>query len=279
MIKRTITLVLVIIAALPLAAQVSYNMVGPVQYPDSLENEPAQLNQDGKLLFIPLQEGKKGTYLYQSRRKKLGKVFEEFVKLEGLPNGVIHPTVDAKGTTVVFVNNENGGWDKNDLFIATRKNSKAAFTGIRKLDEVNSADGADAYPFLTADGLELFFFRDSGCFYTNREKTSDTFSTPVPFVAVNNLLDSLGNNGRPSIWVSKKGKTLMVFDGKQVYRADRKNSKEAFTNFTLYVAAETFDGFDFISAITFTEDLSEFYIFNSPEDGRNQLLWFRKSKY
>lgn len=277
--RATLTTVLFLFLTLFTEAQVSYNMVGPVQYPTTFQNSPGQLGKKGKTLYLPLNQGGGDDTIYISKRKKVGKAFSVFVKVEGLTNDAYQPSINKKGNILVYVSRTSGGWAGNDLYIATRKGNKGPFTEVRKLDEVNDPNMGDVYPFLSADGLELFFFRDDKCYYSSREKTADKFNAAMPYDPVNNLLDTSNRTNVVSLWMSNNGKTLMVLDGKQVYRADRKKTKEKFDNFELYIAAETFEGFDFISGISFTDNLEEFYVLNHPDQGTRQLLWFRKSKY
>ena len=102
-----------------------------------------------------------------------------------------------------------------DLALATRTAPGAPFTFVRKLDEVNDPDYADAWPTVSADGLELFFEGSRpgfglGIFRATRASTSAPFGPPVQVA-------ELGAAGDPDL--SPDGRTL-VFSARSAGNQD-----------------------------------------------------------
>jgi Tol biopolymer transport system component len=100
------------------------------------------------------------------------------------------PFISSDGKTLLFASWRGGG-DNQDIWMATRSSVSAAFGSPVNLSDVNTAD-EEFTPFLTADGLRLYFAstRPGGqgqadIWLATRASTSDKFSPAVNVVEVN----------------------------------------------------------------------------------------------
>jgi hypothetical protein len=98
------------------------------------------------------------------------------------------PTLTADELTMVFVDgNPTGDGRGADLYMATRSSRSSSFGNVTALTTVNSSVG-DGEPYLTPDGLGLYFTSTRNgmgqIFESTRSTPSSQFGTPqlVPFI-------------------------------------------------------------------------------------------------
>ncbi len=72
----------------------------------------------------------------------------------GLPNNISAPSLTSDELTIAFCNPNVGNWD---MYIATRPDKNSAFGNIRSLSELNTVSFSECNPFLSPDGLSLYF--------------------------------------------------------------------------------------------------------------------------
>lgn len=102
--------------------------------------------------------------------------------------------------------------------------SPMLYDSIRALTEINDSVNADAYPWLSPDGLRMYFIRGAGgnnqLLFTDRPNTDSFFNTPsmVP----------LGISDPTSCWFSNDELNVYVCASNSLYFADRSTSSSAF---------------------------------------------------
>lgn len=101
------------------------------------------------------------------------------------------PTLSADGLTLMFAA-ENGGTE--DLYVATRSVLGTAFGAVSKLPTTNSLNTSanEGTPWLSADGLRLYFYSDRNgglglrdLYFSTRSTPSVDFGTPVAVGGLN----------------------------------------------------------------------------------------------
>jgi hypothetical protein len=134
-----------------------------------------------------------------------------------------------------------------------------SFTDLRALTEINTATG-DAYPWISGDGLRLYYINGSGIEntikFTQRPDTNSNFTIPadIPFTA-----------GVPiSIWLSQDELDAYVCVdplAAGLYHMHRESVGESFGIPVL----QTLSGITttFLSSVSLTPDHNEMYVFTS----------------
>ena len=89
------------------------------------------------------------------------------------------PSLTPDELTIVFMgNNITGGRGMYDLYIATRPDLNSPFGNVRNLTELNTPEN-DADPFVSTDGLSLYFTSNINGYYqiykATRESSEETF--------------------------------------------------------------------------------------------------------
>ena len=161
--------------------------------------------------------------------------------------------------------------DKKDCFYYTDvARTDVSWESPRLLDNLNNEGAAEAYPYLSADGLRLYFSRQTeeglNLYMASRQTIYDAFSNRQPLSA-----DLPG--GSFSGWLSNDERELYFSDGYALFYAFRNSLGEAFSA----PADLTLQGteLDFISGPSLTPDKQELYIYH--HDTKKQILRFRKT--
>ncbi len=232
-----------------------------------------QLSKDGRSMYLTGQSHQGKKYVYKMSRANSGAEFGKPVKLEGAINGgtydIIMPTVSKDEQTMVFVHSANGMQNGNDLYIAT-KDANGEYTAIRPLEEVNDPNVSDSYPWLSADGLRIYFTKQHGSkitFYVaNRTATEGTFGKPVEMGIT---LPKVNNN--MSCYLSSDEKEIYALSGEVIYYAARKTTKD---KFGVPVEIANTGATGYLSGITLTDDASEMFVYNSVGFRNTQIIRF-----
>lgn len=116
---------------------------------------------DGRrIIFSSDRPGGSGTYdLWTSTRPDVFSLFGAPVLVGGGVNSAIeevHPSMTGDGLEIFFTRTATGWWDDTDLYRATRPDAGAAFSAAVPVSPLNTGT-ADAYPWISADGLTLHF--------------------------------------------------------------------------------------------------------------------------
>jgi hypothetical protein len=249
-----------------------------------------QLSKDGLKMYFTSQNFKGEKQLYVMKRAKPGDAFDKPERLKGTINSadydIIMPTVSGDEKTMVFVNSVDGTQKGNDLYISAKdKNDEQAsndlyissrigedgpFANIRPLDEINDKDLSDSYPWLSNDGLRIYFTKQKGSEITfhwaERKSINDKFSQPKK---LDITLPKISNN--MSCFLSPDETEIFVLAGDKIYHATREN---LFSKFTAPVEIGQSNDNGYMSGITMTQDNAELFVFNSIGFRNTQILRF-----
>jgi hypothetical protein len=160
---------------------------------------------------------------------------------------------------MVFVRTAENSWISNDLYIVTRSDTSSPFDSVRSLIELNSPDTADAYPWISPDGLRLYFTKGDGIndelLVSTRQDLSEAFSALLPlnidFVATRNF----------SCWLSNDELEIYFttgLTGDSVMYAIRQNPSDMFPAPRLI---QSLSKYSFVSGISIAGD--ELYLYNA----------------
>jgi len=237
-----------------------------------------QLSKDGRNMYLTGQNHQGKKQLYKMSRTQLGASFNLPEKIAGEINSgkydIIMPTVSKDEQTMVFVHSANGMQSGNDLFVTT-KGENGEYTNIRPLDEINDPNVSDSYPWLSSDGLRIYFTKQHGSkitFYTaERSSLEGTFTKPAEMGVT---LPKVNNN--MSCYLSSDETEFYALSGESIYYAARRTGKD---KFSLPVEIANTSSSGYLSGITITDDASEMFVYNSVGFRNTQIIKFvNKSK-
>jgi hypothetical protein len=161
----------------------------------------------------------------------------ELVTGLGIEGNVFGPVLSADGTTLIFSSIPSDGQDE-DIFSATRSERGAAFSAAVPIEGLDAGGSTEGTPFLSADGLSLYFFSTRGgpgapgdrdIWVAERTAPDAPFGEPAVVAGVNAAeLDHLP-------WVSQDHLTLMLVstrpspnDASNIWVAERASTADAF---------------------------------------------------
>ncbi len=158
---------------------------------------------------------------------------------------------------------------------------KEEWLEVSELNEVNSDSKADAYPWISDDGLRLYFSRENSdgvdqIMYTERKSLHEPFDEPetLPMDHEEGYFSCWLNADETEIYyiVRKSYADLTV----SLYKAKRSSRSEEFGKGKLVEIKGKLEGY--IAGPSFTEDLSQLFLYNSGDDD-NIIMLERKSEY
>ena len=224
---------------------------------------PGQLSKDGSIFYTGLYYDDDNDSTYSNIyaidiKKNNGEMKNLHIPLPEGYQEFFQCSASADNNILVFVVNHFGGWGANDLAIST-KNADGTFSKASLISELNSIDTADAFPWLSSDGLRIYFVKNDYLMYSERTSPTSAFKHPVPLNFDGNVLTPAR-----SCWLSADEKTLFYTSKNIIYKATRKKTKKPFS--LPKVFSTEFKDFDYIAGISFAPDLKNMYIYFSGEE-------------
>jgi hypothetical protein len=232
-----------------------------------------QVSKDGNKLYFTSQNIRGNKQLYVMTRDKAGEPFAKPTRLSGVGNDdgydIVMPSLSGDENTMVFVSSTDGTQRGNDLFIAEK--GDGGFVNIRPLSEVNDAAASDSYPWISKDGLRIYFTKQKGSnisfFSAERADLKSAFGAPIK---LDIPLEDINNN--LSCYLTNDEKEIFILNGDKIYSAWRANGKESFSTPLEIASANNNNGF--MNGIALTDSKSEMYVFNSVGFRNTQILRF-----
>lgn len=233
-----------------------------------------QLSKDGKKMYLTSQNAQGEKRLYTMSRNERGAEFGTPKLLKGKLNSgtydIIMPTVSANEQTLVFVHSASGLQKGNDLFVASWDEATGEYSNIKALTQVNDPNRSDSYPWLSPDGLRLYFTKQFGAdikFYkSERSSLTADFGAPTELGIT---LPKVSNN--MSCQLSDDETEFYALSGNFIYYAKRNNAND---NFNTPVEIANTDNSGYLSGITMTGDAKELFVYNSVGFRNTQILRF-----
>ncbi|MFI5171634.1 MAG: hypothetical protein ACHQFW_04545 [Chitinophagales bacterium] len=255
-----------------------FSFLQPLPVPSEYEAGPGQLTKDGAHFILGLTSGD-----FENQEEMNSNIYSYNLKATGstpsitsynLPNAedsvrYFQCSASNGERAIVFVVNAYGGWSDNQLGTA-EKISEGKFGNVRPLTEANDDELSDAYPWLSGDGLKLYFSRNFILYYAERNSLSDKFSTPVPVKYLGDV-----NLEIVSCWLTPNEKIMYFISNNNIYKCTRKNLTSAFSFPELYTTE--FKDFYFIAGLSFMPDKKTMFIYYSDESTQ-QILKYKLKK-
>lgn len=146
------------------------------------------------------------------------------------------------------------------------------FDSVRALIEINESNSAEAYPWISNDGLRLYFNKEgANICYTERISSNAPFSTPQKISINSSKYDNL------SSWLTNNELEIYFFirepNGKMtttLYRAIRTSILDEFTNLRKIDLLGNIS--DYLSGPSITQDGEKLFVYNSTDNGTNILI-------
>jgi hypothetical protein len=126
------------------------------------DGAPFPAVDDMSIFFTSSRPGGRGRRdLWTARRATASAPFGDVTNLVALnsEDDDQGPSLTADGRTLFFASDRRDGTGGEDIWMASRPNATASFAIASNVSEINTA-GIDSAPFVTGDGLTLYFVSD-----------------------------------------------------------------------------------------------------------------------
>ena len=255
-----------------------FNYQDSLKIPNSYEIGPGQLTKSGNHFILGLMDGELEEYvnllsdIYAITINPVSQPLE--IKGLGLPNApdsvrYFQCSASDNEQTLVYVSNLYAGWNDNDLAIAT-KQPDGKYGNVRMLTELNSNLESDAYPWISPDGLSIYYNRNFKVMHATRSSIDQTFSAPVE-VQYNGIV----NLEIVSSWLSPDEKTMFLIANNIIYKCTRKSVNDAFSFPEVFTSE--FKNFYFIAGLSFKPDKKTMVLYQSGEIDQSILIYQLKT--
>lgn len=155
---------------------------------------------------------------------------------------------------------------------------------IRAISEINDADNPDAYPWISANGLKLYFTKNLGegkdqLFVAERKSLNEAFDAPKSLNLHQNfegrdIFSSWLTNDELHIYFVVRKSNEFYKTGLTLYHAQRSDVNDAFSSPVLVQLNGEVSGF--ISSPSLTQDQSQLYLYNDGKYGK-QITVFEQT--
>jgi hypothetical protein len=168
------------------------------------------VSSDNLRMYYHVESG--GWHIEMTQRSSVNAPWSLGSAVLGLPtSSVCAPSLSSDELTIVFNNPNVGNWN---MYIATRPDKNSAFGNIRSLSELNTASFSECSPFLSPDGLSLYYSANpagqSYIYEATRQSLNDNFGASQLLQI--NYTNQYGG-GWPAIAISSDGKALYFGSG------------------------------------------------------------------
>jgi hypothetical protein len=225
---------LLAVAAAP--AQYSPPVLDPNLNTASSEFDPCPTFTGLKLYFSSNRNGGNWELFYATRPAPYAAFANATHLAELTSTGTDYgPCIRIDDCEILWASTRPGGGGGTDIWRATRASPAVAFGTPTPVTEVNTT-GSESGPALTADGLTLFFGRNSDIWTAVRPSWTAPFGTPVPVAELN----TSGNEREPHV----TGDGLTIFwtaptTGNDTWMAMRPARNAPFANLTNLTAVNS----------------------------------------
>ena len=156
------------------------------------------------------------------------------------------------------------------------QNSSASAWIPQSLNQLNSPYDGSGYPWISADGLRLYFTGGAdhdSFFYTSRTARTQDFGTPVPLLlpAENDVLSPWLSADELEIWYVER---MLDQDLPTTLTVARRASREEHFVDPQRVEVDITDGF--ISGPSLSRDGNQLFLYNAPDFGDNAIIQLKK---
>lgn len=181
-----------------------------------------EVSGDGLTMYFAREPAGANFDVFVANRASRGEPWTNIRELSEVNSDLSEfPSGTADGGRVLALNRNNDpdGAGGDDLYLATRESPLAAFTVPVNVSELNTA-ADERNPFITEDGLELWFEVDGTIVFATRADLASPFNPPTP-------VDVINQDGASDIdpWLSPDQRTLFFASNRtgnqELYQATR----------------------------------------------------------
>lgn len=245
-----------------------------LKIPLTYEIGPGQLTKNGSHFILGLMDGELDEYvnlvsdiysidLSATNPASAIKGFQ----LPNAPDSVryFQCSASANEEVLVYVSNLYAGWNDNELAISY-KQPDGTYGKHRMLKELNDSLESDAYPWISADGLRIYYNRNFKMLYAERKSWDEPFSKPVPVTFQGQV-----NLEIVSAWFTDDELNMFIVANNVIYRASRKSINEPFSFPEVFT--NEFKDVYFIAGLSFMPDKKTLFLYYSTEDKQSILKY------
>lgn len=239
----------------------NFKFTGELELPEGFVPLNGQVSKDGQRLYVAVEREISNEVYVLNRDEETGK-FSEPKLLSGILSdaslSIVSVTVSADEKTMIFVSSPDRTQQGNDLYIATRTDKDNDFADVRKLHEISDPMISDCYPWLSPDGLRLYFTKQKGSqvhiYEAGRTNPNEKF------ISTRKLdLDIPIMNNNMSAMLTNDELQMFVVSDNEVFYTTRYTIDNEFSPVSQIADA---DVMSYINGMTMTPDMAELYIFN-----------------
>ena len=239
----------------------SFKFTGELELPEGFVPLSGQVSKNGQRLYVAVEREVSNEVYVLSRDEETGKFVEPQLLggiLSDVSMNIVSLTVSADEKTMVFVSSPDRTQQGNDLYIATRTGKDADFADVRKLHEISDPMISDCYPWLSPDGLRLYFTKQKGAqvhiYAAARTNPNEKF------ISLDKLdLDIPIMNNNMSAMLTNDELQMFIVSDNEVFYTTRYTVDDDFSPVRQIADAGVMD---YINGMTMTPDMSELYVFN-----------------
>ncbi len=262
----------------PYATQGKFTFRRALAVPETFEIGPGQLSKDGDAFIVGLIDGDlenlvelhSDLYAYNVSPDAPPAPITAFnlnIPIDSMR--AFQVTASKNEEHLVFVVNAYSGWNDNELAIAS-KQPNGSYGPVQLLSNLNDPLMSDAYPWISGDGMRLYYTRNFKLLYTERTSADAAFSDPVDVRFAGEVQLEI-----MSVWLSPDERSLFLVANNRIYRSQRKSSADIFSLPELYT--DEFKDLYFISGVSFAPDKKNMYLYYSDEQTQ-QILHYQLTK-
>mgnify|MGYP000017640654 FL=1 len=232
--------------------------VGMLEAGENEELNPGTLEKNGNYYIMAISDTNGLGYLHRYQLSKSGDYKLKAIMEVGCTQnrafaGQLSLTQDNQ--IMVFTSSFDNSWDNNELCISTYDAKDNKYEKVRLLGEINDVQKAEAYPYISADGLRLYYILNNEVYFTSRSDLKRSFGYPR-----NISIDKSTNDiNIVSCWLSLDELNLYITGDEKVYKCSRTALNEKFSSPEIYL--QGFGGF--ISGYSMSEKNKLVFIYYS----------------
>lgn len=218
-----------------------YKYLGKLTPPEGYSIQPGQFSKDMKKYYLPATDTNGNAYLLIYLINNKGQATLVSRHLIEIPEGKVFAgqsslTEDEK--TMVFTVTSDNSWSNNELCVAELETRNKSYTKTRLLGELNEEENADAYPFISSDGLRIYWIRNNQLFFASRMERNHAFKIGNSKISSDKKMNSFS--------ISNDELIIYYVESDKVFSGSRKDIKANFEN--IKSITEGFQEVGFIAA-------------------------------
>lgn len=251
-----------------------FEYLGKISLPEGLSANPGQVSKNGKSLYVSLKDSNSDYQLYKYTRKKPGTLFSNSNKIIVThPSETLkpsQPTTSSNEKIMVITSNDGSGWEGNNLYECKRKNKNKDPYEVKALSGINT-EKAEAYPWISGDGLRLYFTSDDVLVMASRKNVSENFTNSKPLEYLSEFTRDI-----LSCWLNQDESEIYFVSNNIIYYAKSEGRPGVFGEVNIFTGE--FEEMDFIAGLSFTNDMKEMFLYYSDSEDGTQILQFKVLK-